>query len=286
MPNYIKKISIFNFKEKISILRFTIGSRLINSVPRGIKNSYLLSNRLLNNGIITKRKGECLEFQYPLNQKAISFQLKRDSSDAQVFEQIIELGEYLPILAIFRDKNITPHTMIDAGANIGLTCLYFKSHFPDLVIIALEPSNETFNRLEQNIHINQFSSVTLLKKGLWSSQTRLKADTSFRDGQDWSFRLVEASENEAALIETSSIDAIISEQKLTSIDFLKIDIEGGEVEVFKDFSQIQWLDKVKVLALEIHDEFDCREHIESNLKHYFELSYSGELTIGINKNLK
>ena len=175
--------------------------------------------------------------------------------------------------------------MIDAGANIGLTCLYFKSYFPDLLITALEPSDDTFSRLENNIVNNKLSGVTYLKKGLWSSITRLKADTSFRDGQDWAFRLIEAKPNEEALFETTTIEGLINDFNIETIDFLKIDIEGGEDEVFKDFSKINWLDKVKVIALEIHDEFDCRKHIESNLEKLFTLSHSGELTIGINKSL-
>ncbi len=284
--SYLSKIAPFSLNEKLSILKFTIGSRLINKIPNGLKHTYLLTNRLLAKGIKVERISDNIRFNYPINQVKTEFQIKRNASDAQVFEQIIELEEYSPILAIFREKNISPRTMIDAGANIGLTCLYFKSHFPDLAITALEPSEETYNRLEQIININHFSSVRLLKKGLWSSQTRLKADTSFRDGQDWSFRLVEASEKEPALFETTSIDDIINKLNLNSIDFLKIDIEGGEVEIFKDFSKIHWFDKVKIIALEIHDEFNCREHIETNLAKYFEIRHSGELTIGINKDLE
>jgi FkbM family methyltransferase len=283
--SYLSKISPFSLNEKLSILKFSIGSRLINKIPNVLKHTYLLTNRLLAKGIKVERIGDNIQFKYPINQVKTQFQIKRTASDAQVFQQIIELEEYSPIIAIFRDMNISPQTMIDAGANIGLTCLYFKSHFPDINITALEPFEETYNRLVQNININHFSSVRLLKKGLWSSQIKLKADTSFRDGQDWSFRLVEACSNEPALFEATSIDEIISENNLTTIDFLKIDIEGGEVEIFKDFSTLHWLNQVKVIALEIHDEFNCREHIETNLAQIFDLSHAGELTIGINKSL-
>jgi hypothetical protein len=49
---------------------------------------------------------------------------------------------------------------------------------------------------------------------------------------------------------------------------------------------LDWLKKVKVLAIEIHDEFDCRIDIENSLLKYgFILCQSGELTIGLNKKL-
>ena len=285
MTSYLYKLAPFNFLEKFSILKLTIGSRLINKIPIGIKNSYLLTNRLLKLDIKVDRINETIRFNYLVNGYKKSFSLKRNSSDSQVFEQIIEKNEYKPIIEIFKEKKIIPNTMIDAGANIGLTCVYFKSYFPDLLITALEPSEDTFKRLTNNINLNNFNKVLLLNKGLWSSPKRLKSDQSFRDGQDWSFRLVEASANEPALFEATSIDEIISENNLTTIDFLKIDIEGGEVEIFNDFSTLHWLNQVKVIALEIHDEFNCREHIETNLAQIFELSHSGELTIGINKSL-
>lgn len=284
--SYLSKLAPFSLTEKFKLLKFTIGSRMINKIPRGLKYSYLLTNRLLNQGVKVNRVGGSIEFNYPINETKATFHLKRESSDAQVFEQIVELEEYLPILKKFKEKNITPQTMIDAGANIGLTTVYFKAFFPTISIIAIEPSEETFKRLSKNVKLNNFDHVVLLNKGLWSSPKRLKADQSFRDGQDWSFRLVEASANEPALFEATSIDEIITENKLTTIDFLKIDIEGGEVEIFKDFSKLQWLKQVNVIALEIHDEFDCREHIETNLAEIFELSHAGELTIGINKSFE
>ena len=285
MISYFSKLALFSFIEKFRILKFTIGSRLINKVPIGIKNSYLLTNRLLKLDIKVDRINETIRFNYLVNGFKQSFYLKRNSSDSQVFEQIIEKNEYIPIIEIFKEKKIIPTRMIDAGANIGLTCLYFKSYFPDLLITALEPSEDTFSRLEKNIVNNKLSGVNYLKKGLWSSITRLKADSSFRDGQDWSFRLIEAKSNEEALFETTTIEELINDFNIETIDFLKIDIEGGEEELFGDFSQINWLEKVRVIALEIHDEFDCREHIESNLEKLFTLSHSGDLTIGINKKI-
>lgn len=286
MSNYFSKISLFSLSEKINIIKFTIGSRLINNVPRGIKNSYLLCNRLLSKGIQITSKNETITFNYPINNQKTIIQLKRNSSDAQVFEQIVELEEYKSLIEVFKKNNIVPRNMIDVGANIGLTCLYFRAHFPELNIVALEPSDDTFNRLSNNISNNNFGSIHLLKKGLWSSKKRLKADTTFRDGQDWSFRLIEAKPDEEALFETTTIDELIHDFNIETIDFLKIDIEGGEVEVFKEFDSIEWLPKIKIIALEIHDEFNCREYIEFNLEKYFELSHTGELTIGVNKNLK
>ena len=93
--------------------------------------------------------------------------------------------------------------MIDAGANVGFTTLYFKNHFSNLKIISLEPSLTVFERLKRNIQINSFNNIILYQKGLWSKSARLKTDRTFRDGDDWVFRIVEAKESEDADIENT-----------------------------------------------------------------------------------
>ncbi len=176
--------------------------------------------------------------------------------------------------------------MIDAGANIGLTSMYFSAHYPNCKIIALEPVQSTFIRLKHNIVENKLNNFILLEKGLWKTTTKLSLDTNFRDKLDWSFRLTENQSASSSMIDSVSINDIIKDFNINLIDFLKIDIEGGEVEVFADNADTEWLEKVKIIAIEIHDEFDCREQIEDILKSKkFHLMYSGELTIAINNKL-
>lgn len=110
-----------------------------------------------------------------------------------------------------------------------------------------------------------------------------KADNSFRDKQAWSFRLEETSNENEKLFEVNSMNSLMETHTFESIDFLKIDIEGGEKEIFNSEADLSWLKTVKVIAIEIHDKFECREDIEAILKEQFDLHYSGELTIGINK---
>jgi len=114
----------------------------------------------------------------------------------------------------------------------------------------------------------------------------LFSDTSFRDGSDWSFRLTETQSDIGGTYPAISIPELIDQYDIEVIDFLKIDIEGGEVSVFSTESNLNWLKSVKVLAIEIHDEFNCRAVIENTLVDFgFSISHSGELTIAVNKNL-
>jgi FkbM family methyltransferase len=268
------------------LTRYSIGERLVLSVPHGLKRTHVFLDSFQRKGVSLSKNGNKLLLEHTLNDKLIKTIIEKDSSDALVFEQVMMRHEYEYILDIFRKHNLTCSVMIDAGANIGLTSIYFKSFYPDAKIIALEPSSGTFDRMETNIKINDLSNTTALKMGLWGRNTHLKPDHSFRGGLDWSFRLVETDAAQGDAIQVVSMPWLIDHYQLSSIDFLKIDIEGGESSVLNEDSELEWLSKVNVVAVEIHDEFGFRERIERLLQQKgFDLSHSEELTVGVNRRI-
>ena len=95
---------------------------------------------------------------------------------------------------------------------------------------------------------------------------------------------MEATSETANGIEVLDVTAALDAGSWTKVDLLKIDIEGGEAEVFKSSELTDaWLPRVKAMAIEIHDEFECRETIMKQLKkHDFQVVDSAEgLTIAI-----
>lgn len=281
-----KNIKLYTLFEIYQLTKNYIGQRIIASVPLGLKVTNDFIDKFDSEGITMSKNGNDLVLEYSIDQSPFIFSLKKNSSDSVVFNQIIINNEYGVITDFFKKHKIPLTNIIDAGANIGLTSIFFKALFPKTRIIALEPSPSTFERMSKNFHKNNLDDITTLKKGLWGYSTFLSPDTSFRDGLDWSFSLIESSDNRAGSIEVTSITDILNQFDLEFIDFLKIDIEGGEVSVFSNESNLQWLKKVRVIALEIHDELNCRIDIENILKSFgFILSYNGELTIGTNNNL-
>lgn len=264
----------------------SVASRLIDRIPRGLRITHELVDTLYAGGTKINKKSDSILFNHTINNKTFIIQLKKNSSDSYVFQQIMRNDEYGIIVDFFMNNNISVLNIVDAGANIGLTTMFLKAHFPNARIIALEPSDNTYNRLNSNMQNNSLEQVTCLKKGLWSHSAFLSPDHTFRDGLDWSFRLTENHDGKNGTFAVISMNDLISEYNLEQIDFLKVDIEGGEVSVFGEHADLGWLTRVKVIAIEIHDEFNCRTAIENKLSASgFTLSYSGELTIGINNKL-
>lgn len=280
MITKLKKLKAFNFLEKISLLKFSLGHKMINKTNRGLSDTYLAIQRLEAREFSVQRKGGDIKIDTKIHDQNRSFLLKRKSSDTRVFEQIIADEEYAPIVEVFKEKNSSIRTFIDAGANVGLTSAYIQSFYPDAKTICLEPSNSTMTRLKRNLKLNGINAKCY-EKGLWSSVGTLYADRSFRDKQDWSFRLTNVP-NSGEKIEVTTINTILRENEIDIIDFLKVDTEGAEKELFEDPKIDEWLKKVKVIAIEIHDEFACRLSIESKLVcSGFKIQHSGELTIGV-----
>jgi len=211
---------------------------------------------------------------------------KRPSSDLNVFAQVYHYNEYEPLIAVFK-KNFPENlslNIIDAGCNIGLTTVYLSTFFPKSNFIIIEPDNSNLETIGYNLETNGIDKVVKIKGGLWSKNTNLKLINDFRDQKDWSYR-VEAT-SETTDLKAYSISYLMKEYNFEVIDILKIDIEGSEKEVFGGLdADVSFLEKTKCIAIEIHDEFDCRDMIYAILKKYnFDYFETGDLTIGINQN--
>lgn len=212
---------------------------------------------------------------------------KRPSSDMDVFSQIYQYLEYKPVVETFKKHfpNDTKLNFIDAGSNIGLTTVYFSKFFPGSNFINIEPDSSNFETMSFNFEANGILPLESIKGGIWSTNANLKIVSDFRDKNDWSFRVEETSESTD--LKAYSINYLIEKNHFSTIDILKIDIEGSEKEVLTSAkADVSYLAKTKCVAIEIHDEFDCREAIYEVLrKYHFEFFNSGELTIGINQTL-
>jgi FkbM family methyltransferase len=178
---------------------------------------------------------------------------------------------------------VTESVFIDAGANVGYTTVYFSQLYNFDKIFAIEPSIENIKILKQNIEkLYNLKNITVYQKALAHTEnSTFNIDKSFRDQKDWSIATVE---DPSGNIEGITINEIITSNNLKHITLLKIDIEGAERFIFNKENDLTFLNIVKVLAVEIHDEYNIREEVYDLLiKNNFIIFESGELTVAINK---
>jgi FkbM family methyltransferase len=228
-----------------------------------------------NNIKIVSETKKSFIVKYKLNDN-LFFEIRHyPSSDFSVFNTVIIKKQY----DIQLDN---PKYIIDAGANVGYTALYLTDKFQSSKIISIEPFSENANMIKNHIKLNNLQNIILLEKALWHKEENLNLDFTYRDCREHAVRTIADTNNTNGLvINTITLDQIFNTYNINQLDFLKIDIEGSEKQIFEDYNPInEILKNTTTIAIEIHDEVASRENIETILKNNFIKVYNlGELTI-------
>jgi len=144
--------------------------------------------------------------------------------------------------------------IINVGAYIGISTIYFKNMYPNSKILAFEPNPYAREILEKNIFINDLKDITVLPFAIDSSERKrnLFIDTSeniwqstasfFRDSWNGKYH------NDTSVeVETRKLSTYLKD---TTVDLLKLDIEGLETKVLKEARGE--LKNVKNILVEYH----------------------------------
>jgi FkbM family methyltransferase len=136
--------------------------------------------------------------------------------------------------------------IIDIGANIGLSILYFKKIYPKAQITGYEADPYIFACLKQNLENNLAEDVVIGNKAVWIQNTKLAFFSEKADGG----RIESPQKTNSGTIEVDAIDVKEIVKKHSKIDLLKIDIEGAEHQVVPECSGL--LDNVRQIFVEYH----------------------------------
>jgi len=160
----------------------------------------------------------------------------------------------------FRPYGAKP-LIVDGGANMGLSVIFFKQKYPESRVIAFEPDPEMFKILEANCASFDFEDVELVPKALWSCETTLQF---WQEGSD-AGRLVDNGDANGKTLEVST--ARLRDYLDQKVDLLKLDVEGAETELLEDCADL--LPNVENLFVEYHSFADKPQTL-SRLLHTLE----------------
>lgn len=178
----------------------------------------------------------------------------------EIFRDNTYYFELDPAFAPVDDKDVDGQkatagkpVILDLGAHIGLSTLYFKKLYPQAKIFAVEPNPHAFEILKTNIEVNHLEDVMVLpvavsdqtgKRELFLDSTKDKwhSTASFSqkawDGSD--------EDNESVQVETVRLQDLVH----GPIDFLKLDVEGAEQDIL--MSSTEALEKINHIIFEYH----------------------------------
>jgi len=230
----------------------------------------------------------------PPNQFAASFELnlikvpgistpfacRPINEDVAIINSIFRFQEYmLPSI-----KNFEPKLILDCGGNIGCAAVYFAVKYPNAQIYSIEPERDNFKLLLFNTIL--YDNIHPIKSALWDKESFIRVED--RGFGKWGFMTFETTADDPEAFRTTTVSKLLAESGFDEIDLLKVDIEGAEKEVFGAPDVDEWLPKVKVLVIELHDrmKLGCSyEFFKAVSKYKWFFAFRGENLIFIREDL-
>jgi FkbM family methyltransferase len=141
---------------------------------------------------------------------------------------------------------------IDVGAHIGkYTIQVAKILGGSGLVIAIEPHPGNYKHLVENIKLNDLRNVIALNVAAWSEECELKLFVGDMHGHH---SLMKNFGRGFFVVHAKPLDKVLEELGISRVDFVKIDVEGAELEVLKGMSIT--LKKFKpIVVVEIRDMY-------------------------------
>jgi FkbM family methyltransferase len=172
-------------------------------------------------------------------------------------------------------------TVVDVGAHIGLYSLIAAKRVgPSGKVIAIEPDPENFKILKKNILLNQLSNVEALECAVYSTRGKLRLflpeleqgrtifNTVMQDRARTSTNFLE--------VEANTLDNIMDENNIQRVNYLKIDVEGAELEVLKGAVNTLSSNKDLTLLIEVHGDANYKPILEIFEEYKFQIIYENK----------
>ena len=148
-------------------------------------------------------------------------------------------------------KDFSPTRIIDIGANVGASAIYFHSQYPNAQVTCFEPSTKNFHYLTQNLQ--DINHITLNPFGL-SDTTKI---TTLFQGKTQClqysiFKNTEVSESGEQIQLKAAFDEV--KEIIENQTVIKIDTEGCEFQILNSIKT--FFNQLQVIYLEFHSEKD------------------------------
>ncbi len=166
-------------------------------------------------------------------------------------------------IALCKDADV----IVDIGANTGVYSLVAKTIQPSASVYAFEPVKRVYQKLRENITLNSLDIKTYERAISNANGTATIYDTDSAHTYSVTVNKNMYSNDTKvieSIIQTSTLDTFIKENKLSKIDLIKIDVETHEAEVLEGFSEYLNVFKPTMLIEILTDEIGHK--IETQVK--------------------
>lgn len=158
-------------------------------------------------------------------------------------------------------------TIIDIGANIGLTVQWLKGHAKQ--IYAIEPASENYEVLNKNIEFNKWDNVIPIKAAIAEKDGEM--DLSLNPTNTTTHSFFFKHDHGSEKVRVMTFETLFKENNIEVADFVKLDIEGYEDMVLlgDDFKKMS--EKIKMIEIEFHGQ-----NLDKIMKRMNDLGYKNK----------
>lgn len=180
---------------------------------------------------------------------------------------VMDLSAVPVVVEIWEEKIYNPEgfeignadTVFDIGANVGNFSLFAAKHTSGQVF-AFEPVKKNYDLLVNNIQLNQLTNVVPMQLAVAGTAGKVVMHVSAVDTAHSITHEAFSQEGDVE-VEAVEIEAFCEKNNIPRIDFLKVDCEGAEYEIFEKISS-DMLRRINKIGIEHHERFVHRDHAE------------------------
>lgn len=168
-------------------------------------------------------------------------------AEYDTFKEIFIDGEYTECLRQSGSK--CPNFILDLGGNVGFSVIYFRNLWAEVDIDVFEPIPATFVRLCENV--DSLHKVRLHKL----SAGCVNEETLFVSNGPGSRSIVPTSADEREYVKCDQVDVFefLKKEQYQKGGLLKMDIEGGEWNIFEDTRIDELVQRFDTIIVEVHE---------------------------------
>jgi FkbM family methyltransferase len=223
-----------------------------------------------------------------LYMKALRYPAKNTVINCTILNYKVSAYGYGDLLYLFKEiflrndyhfeSNHPKPAIIDCGANIGMSILYFKMLYPQCAILAFEPNPFAFEILKRNIKQNNLSNVQFENRALSDREGSVDFFIGKNKGSLVGSIVDQRAGDEVIKVPASRLTDYIGNR---TFDFIKIDIEGAEHQVVRDLVDQNKLVAAEKYTIEYHHNILPSKSRLASFLHPFERHGFGYTISGV-----
>ena len=156
-------------------------------------------------------------------------------------------------------EGVVPDTILDLGANIGMTMAHFAVLYPRARMIGVELDTDNAALCRENLR-RWADRCEIVEGAVWPADGEVTYER--QRGHEQGFHV--AGESGNATAPAISLNTLLARHGWDQVDFVKMDIEGAEEDVLRRATE--WAERVRLIKVEVHGTYgvnDCASDLRA-----------------------